>query len=142
LDGVTILKITLNGRDEYGDQPIDIFIDFDSNHAGYTRIASFTQTNLTLPGDGNSFRLVMDVLTGKLFLITNGASEKEVGSLSNISKDSFVGYDKFWIGYGCHFDHTKSEVDVTVNSTPEPATMVLLSSGLAGIWGLRRRFKK
>jgi hypothetical protein len=47
----------------------------------------------------------------------------------------------FYIGYGCHFTHDWSKVEITQRSVPEPTTMLLLGLGLIGLAGVRRKIK-
>ena len=52
--------------------------------------------------------------------------------------------DKFGIGLDaeCHYYNTSVEMTINTNVIPEPGTMFLLGSGLIGLAGFRRRFKK
>jgi hypothetical protein len=50
--------------------------------------------------------------------------------------------DTFWVGYGCHFLHTKTAVDVSVNSVPDRSTLLLFASGVIEIAGFRRTLRK
>lgn len=128
---VDFFKITLHGKDDNSGSPIDIFLDFDANHNSYLGpIASYNV------GLYSSFTLTSDIKNNQL--LYNGVV---VGSLSNIGLSNFVGQDGFWVGYACHFTHTMTEVDVAVNPVPEPSTLLLLGSGLTGLWSFRRKFK-
>lgn len=51
----------------------------------------------------------------------------------------FTGATSFYIGYGCHFSHGWSTLQI--ESVPEPTTMFLVGFGLIGLAGVRR-FKK
>jgi len=43
---------------------------------------------------------------------------------------------------GDPIDYSTINGTVTVNPVPEPATLALMSSGLLGLMGFRRKFKK
>lgn len=69
--------------------------------------------------------------------ITYDFSLEEIAALS-----SFVGDGNFGLGFDpdCHFYN--SGVSLSVSTAPEPATMLLLGSGLIGLGVVRRRFRK
>lgn len=122
------LKIILRGDGDNSSYPIDIFLAYGNSHSAFTKVASYNVPN-NVP-----FSLTLDILNNDLLL--NGS---DVGNLSNVNLASFVGFDTFWVGYGCHFWHRSTEVDVGVNSVPEPATLIMLISGLIGVIAFRTK---
>jgi hypothetical protein len=134
LSHLDFLKITMKGDGDNSNSNIDVFLSKNSNHTGYVQIAS-----IDVPYSV-SFTLVFDIKNNKLFL-----DNVDKGPLTNVSTAYFSGLDLFYVGYGCHFWHRETSVDVGVasGSAPEPATMLLLGSGLIGLAGYgRKKFLK
>jgi hypothetical protein len=119
IGSVQDFKITLLGDNDNSSSPIDIFLSFNGG-ASYVQVASYNVTT------SNLFTLAMDIKNNDLLY-----QGSDVGNLSNVSLSSFLGKDEFWVGYGCHFDHYKTRVDLTVNqAVPEPASLLLLGAGI------------
>jgi hypothetical protein len=107
-----------------------MFLSFANNKSIWVKIGEYD-----VP-DSSAFTLTADIKN--MVLLYNNAP---VGSLSNISLQDFKFRDSFYMGYGCHFTHTETDVYVSVTPVPEPATMLFFGSSLIGLVGLRRKLK-
>jgi len=125
------LTITLAGTNESGYQSIDIWLSFESTHEDAVWVSWYKVPDT----ETGAFTLTLDILNDA-FLHNDEVVRDYLG---DVSLADFVGIDTFWVGYGCHFTHLSTSVSFGASPVPEPATMLLLGSGLVGIAGFGRR---
>jgi hypothetical protein len=121
---VTSFTISMHGDDDNSSSYIDVWLSTDKTQANSVKIDAF---NAPLYSD---FEKEWNIPLATLI---------PVGG--TLSKDDFSGLDYFYIGYGCHFTHEWSKVEIEQTSVPEPTTMLLLGLGLVGLAGIRRKMQ-
>lgn len=122
-DVVTKFDITMSYNKADNPTTIEVFLDLDSNHSNYYNNAHIYNFTPTVDSSNKIYEHVFSIVDLGL-------------------KNLFDGRDSFWIGYGCHFNHIGTKVEINQHAVPEPTTMLLLGTGLIGLVGLGRKFKK
>ena len=113
---VTMFDITLTYKDADGWGDIEIYLD-----------------------DGPSGSIPYTYLTKFRPDYSNDTVSKEFAfsMFDFVNASSFDGLSTFLIGYGCHFTHLQTKVEIA--QTPIPAPIILLGSGLIGLAAWRRK---
>jgi hypothetical protein len=134
---VDSFEITMTGDEDNSLAQIDIFLDFDDDHtSGYT-LGAAHDVEYNTP-----FTLTLDIKNNDLLYAEYNNTPSDVGDLVGVDLFDFVGIDSFWVGYGCHFTHLKTAVDMDTQPVPEPGSLLLLGCGLIGLTGLGRKIIK
>jgi hypothetical protein len=136
---VTAFTIDAYGYGDDSAYTIDIWRKLGGSSAPSAKIVGFNVNNGTSP-----FTLRLNLMNDVLYRNYGTGFVNTSISLANIALTDFdaLAGQSFLIGYACHFYLDKTQLHIEQSAVPIPAAVWLLGSGLLGLAGLRRRFKK
>ena len=128
-NNISSFKVTLQGHGLNNSDYIDIFFNIGGvwSFVDKYQVAQYS-----------NFTLTLDLLNQQM--LYNNNYVKDI----NYSMQNFIGVNYFEVGYGCHFWHDSTGVELSAYESnppvPEPMTVVLLGLSLVGI--ARKKFRK